>query len=72
VGFLRGGEVATLVTRAPKRLEVSGGWGGATFLLPEGLWRDELTGSLFGGAENLCYDVFSEHPVALLRRVHRS
>ena len=72
VGFLRGGEVATLVTRAPKRLEVSGGWRGATFLLPEGLWRDELTGALFGGAENLCIDVFSEHPVALLRRVHRS
>ena len=27
-----------------RRLEVVGGWGDATFALPEGLWRDELTG----------------------------
>jgi (1->4)-alpha-D-glucan 1-alpha-D-glucosylmutase len=71
VGFIRGGEVATLVTRAPKRLEVGGGWDGATVMLPEGLWRDELTGALHGGAENLCVDVFATYPVALLRRVHR-
>src|SRR3954471_22318250 len=72
LGFLRGGEVATLVTRAPRRLEVAGGWQDATFTLPEGLWRDELTESLHGGADNLCSDVFSRYPVALLRRVHRS
>jgi (1->4)-alpha-D-glucan 1-alpha-D-glucosylmutase len=71
VGFIRGGEVATLVTRAPKRLEVGGGWDGATVMLPEGLWRDELTGTLHGGAENLCSDVLATYPVALLRRVHR-
>jgi (1->4)-alpha-D-glucan 1-alpha-D-glucosylmutase len=71
VGFLRGGEVATLVTRAPQRLEVGGGWDGATVTLPEGLWRDELTGALHGGAENLCADVFASYPVALLRQVHR-
>jgi (1->4)-alpha-D-glucan 1-alpha-D-glucosylmutase len=71
VGFVRGGEVATLVTRAPKRLEVVGGWGDASVLLPEGLWRDELTGALHGGAENLVADVFAQFPVALLRRVHR-
>ena len=72
VGFVRGGEVATLVTRAPKRLEVVGGWADATIVLPEGLWRDELSGSLFGGAENLCSDVFADYPVALLRRLHLS
>ncbi len=72
VGFIRGGEVATLVTRAPKRLEIVGGWGGATVLLPEGLWRDELTGHLHGGAENLLNDVFATYPVALLRKVHLS
>jgi (1->4)-alpha-D-glucan 1-alpha-D-glucosylmutase len=71
VGFLRGGEVATLVTRAPQRLEVGGGWDGASVTLPEGLWRDELTGALHGGAENLCADVFASYPVALLRQVHR-
>ena len=72
VGFVRGGEVATLVTRAPTRLEVSGGWGETTVLLPEGLWRDELTGALHGGADNLLADVFARYPVALLRRVHRA
>jgi (1->4)-alpha-D-glucan 1-alpha-D-glucosylmutase len=71
VGFIRGGEVATLVTRAPKRLEVVGGWGDASVVLPEGLWRDELTGALHGGAENRVVDVFAQLPVALLRRVHR-
>ena len=59
-----------LVTRAPRRLEVVGGWDDATFALPEGLWRDELTGTLHGGAENGCADVLSDYPVALLRRVH--
>ncbi|WP_254185178.1 malto-oligosyltrehalose synthase [Nocardioides panacis] len=72
VGFVRGGEVAVLATRAAKRLEVVGGWEGATFALPEGLWRDELTGSLHGGAENSCADVLADYPVALLRRVHRA
>ena len=72
VGFLRAREVATLVTRAPRRLEVAGGWGGATVTLPEGLWRDELTGALHGGAENLCSDLLADYPVALLRRLHVS
>ena len=70
VGFVRGGEVAVLATRAVRRLEVVGGWDGATFALPEGLWRDELTGTLHGGDENSCADVLSDYPVALLRRVH--
>ncbi len=70
VGFIRGGEVATLVTRAPKRLEVTGGWADATVMLPEGLWRDELTGALYGGADNLLSDVFGTYPVALMRKLH--
>jgi (1->4)-alpha-D-glucan 1-alpha-D-glucosylmutase len=70
VGFVRGGEVAVLATRASRRLEVSGGWGEATFTLPEGLWRDELTGSLHGGELNRCADVLADYPVALLRKVH--
>ncbi len=70
VGFVRGGEVAVLATRAPRRLEVLGGWGDATFTLPEGLWRDELTGVLHGGEVNRCGDVLAVRPVALLRRVH--
>ena len=70
VGFVRGGEVAVLATRAPRRLDASGGWRDATFTLPEGLWRDELTGGLHGGEVNRCADVLADYPVALLRKVH--
>src|SRR4051794_29799506 len=69
VGFIRGGDVAVLTTRAPKRLDVAGGWGDATITLPEGLWRDELTGALHSGPENRCAEVLDAYPVALLRRV---
>ena len=72
VGFLRGSEVAVLATRAPSRLTAGDGWGGASFTLPEGLWRDELTGVLHGGDASSCADVFADFPVALLRRVHMS
>jgi (1->4)-alpha-D-glucan 1-alpha-D-glucosylmutase len=71
VAFLRGGEVATVVTRAPKRLEVAGGWGDATFPLPDGQWRDEVTGSVHDGGDLLCSEVLGTFPVALLRRVPR-
>jgi (1->4)-alpha-D-glucan 1-alpha-D-glucosylmutase len=72
VGFLRGGEVAVLATRAAKRLEVAGGWQDASVDLPEGLWRDELTEQVHGGGTNRCVELFSELPVALLRKVHLS
>ncbi len=70
VGFVRGGEVAVLVTRASQRLEAMGGWGDASVDLPDGLWRDELTERMHGGGENTCADLFATYPVALLRRVH--
>ena len=49
---LRPGRRATwpsLVTRAPHRLAAGGGWGDATVTLPEGQWRDELTGRVLTG-----------------------
>ena len=70
VGFTRGDEVAVLVTRAPRRLEAAGGWEHQTVILPEGLWRDELTDTLYEGGTVRCSDVFETMPVALLRRVH--
>jgi (1->4)-alpha-D-glucan 1-alpha-D-glucosylmutase len=70
IGFTRGDEVAVLVTRAPRRLEAAGGWGHQTLTLPEGLWRDELTDTLYEGGTLRCSDVFESMPVALLRRVH--
>ncbi|MEP7091046.1 MAG: malto-oligosyltrehalose synthase, partial [Nocardioidaceae bacterium] len=69
VGFVRGGDVATLVTRAPQRLEVAGGWAGETVTLPAGQWRDELTGAFHSSTEIRCADLFDALPVALLRRV---
>jgi (1->4)-alpha-D-glucan 1-alpha-D-glucosylmutase len=71
VGYVRGGEVAVLATRAARRLEVTGGWADATVTLPKGLWRDELTSTLHGGEVNLVSEVLTDLPVALLRRVHR-
>ncbi|MGZ8736151.1 MAG: malto-oligosyltrehalose synthase [Nocardioides sp.] len=70
IGFTRGDEVAVLVTRAPRRLEAAGGWGQQALTLPDGLWRDELTGTLYEGGTVRCSDVFESMPVALLRRVH--
>jgi (1->4)-alpha-D-glucan 1-alpha-D-glucosylmutase len=70
VGFTRGDEVAVLVTRAPRRLEAAGGWEHQTVSLPDGLWRDELTDTLYEGGTLRCSDVFETMPVALLRRVH--
>jgi len=66
LGFVRGGRVACVVTRAPRRLADSGGWRDETVTLPEGTWRDELTGSVFAGGDLRCADLFHAMPVTLL------
>ena len=70
VGFRRGAEVAVLATRALQRLEAAGGWGSHEVRLPDGLWRDELTGLLHEGGRLRCAEAFERMPVALLRKVH--
>ncbi len=70
VGFTRGSEVAVLATRAPRRLDAAGGWGEHRVVVPEGLWRDELTGALHEGGALRLVDVFETRPVALMRKVH--
>jgi (1->4)-alpha-D-glucan 1-alpha-D-glucosylmutase len=70
VGYLRGGEVAVLATRAVQRLVAAGGWGEATVTLPAGLWRDELTETVHEGGPNRLAVLFATFPVALLRKVH--
>ena len=58
VGFVRGGEVAVLVTRAAKRLEVVGGWERRDVRCsPRGCWRDELTGACTAAPTTSCADV---------------
>jgi (1->4)-alpha-D-glucan 1-alpha-D-glucosylmutase len=69
LGFRRGQDVVVLVTRAPQRLAAAGGWAEVTVTLREALWRDELTGALYGGGAVRCADLFATLPVALLRVV---
>jgi (1->4)-alpha-D-glucan 1-alpha-D-glucosylmutase len=67
VGFVRSGRVACVVTRAPRRLLDGGGWKDQTVALPEGTWRDELTGRMLeGGSEVRCADILGQLPVSLL------
>jgi len=69
LGFLRSDRVAAVVTRAPARLERTGGWSDSdTVLLPEGDWADRLTGRVHVGGEVACADLFVTRPVALLVR----
>jgi (1->4)-alpha-D-glucan 1-alpha-D-glucosylmutase len=44
IGFLRGDDVATVVTRLPVGLAKAGGWGDTEIALPGDGWRDLLTG----------------------------
>ncbi|MDX6307219.1 MAG: (1-_4)-alpha-D-glucan 1-alpha-D-glucosylmutase [Nocardioidaceae bacterium] len=69
LGFLRGGRLATLVTRWPGRLAETG-WGDAAVALPPGQWSDVLTAATheIGPDGGRCADLLSRLPVALLLR----
>ncbi len=66
LGLGRPSRVACVVTRAPHRLQQGGGWGEATITLPDGEWRDELTGRVLSGGTLPVADVLPDLPVALL------
>jgi len=69
--FDRGGAI-TVVTRLPIGLERRGGWGDTVLELPDGEWKDVLTGAEYSaGADGPVglIDVLSRYPVALLTRV---
>ncbi|MCA0295800.1 MAG: malto-oligosyltrehalose synthase [Actinobacteria bacterium] len=73
VGFDRGGAIA-LATRLPVGLAAAGGWRGTWIALPEGRWRDLVSGRLVAADERgsvLLADVFATYPVALLVREER-
>jgi (1->4)-alpha-D-glucan 1-alpha-D-glucosylmutase len=65
LGFVRDGQVATIV---PRFALTSGrrGWAGATVQLPEGVWRDELTGAEWSGTLPLERVLTEPYGVALL------
>lgn len=70
VGMARGDgernvDVIALATRTPRLLEEAGGWQDTTVTLPEGTWRDRLTGSTWEGTVAIA-EIFAHHPVALL------
>ena len=62
LAFDRGGAV-TVVTRLPVGLAARGGWGDTTLALPDGRWRDVLTGRV---VSTEVADVVRDLPVALL------
>ncbi len=72
VAFARGigeqAEAVTVVTRLPVALARRGGWGEATLALPDGRWRDVMTGEVGEGGSRRLADLLSDLPVALLRR----
>jgi (1->4)-alpha-D-glucan 1-alpha-D-glucosylmutase len=65
VAYRRGDDVVVLATRLPVTLAREGGWPDTTVGLPDGDWRDVLTGRQ---ASNDVVALLSDLPVALLVR----
>lgn len=64
VAFLRGERLLTVVPRLI--LSLNGEWEDTMLELPEGLWRNQLTGEAFSGPEIPVRDVLARLHVALL------
>lgn len=61
-------QVIAVATRRPLSLQRDGGWRDTTLTLPEGTWREELSGREFSGRVDVA-DVLKVLPAALLRRL---
>jgi (1->4)-alpha-D-glucan 1-alpha-D-glucosylmutase len=66
IAFQRGGHAITVATRLPAGLRRRGGWAGTALPVPEGRWRDVLTGATHSGPRPLLSDIAIRLPVALL------
>ena len=66
IAFQRGGHAITVATRLPAGLRRRGGWAGTVLPVPEGRWRDVLTGATHSGPRPLLSDIEIRLPVALL------
>jgi (1->4)-alpha-D-glucan 1-alpha-D-glucosylmutase len=66
VGYLRGTAVATIVPRWPLKLGES--WSGTTVELPQGPWKNILTGDVVAGGRLRLQGLLQRFPVALLTR----
>ncbi|SDO54181.1 alpha-amylase family glycosyl hydrolase [Actinacidiphila guanduensis] len=67
LAFLRAGTALTVATRLSRRLQAAGGWRDTVLPLPDGRWRNLLTGGTYGGRIRVG-DLLAEQPVALLTR----
>ena len=66
VAFLRGDQVATIVSRW--NLKLGGGWAGSIVNLPKAHWKNLLTGESVEGGRLRMQDILKRFPVALLVR----
>lgn len=64
IGFIRGGTVATIVTRLPVRLH--GDWKDTTVPLPKGNWKDVLNGCAISDGAVRLQDILKPLPISLL------
>jgi (1->4)-alpha-D-glucan 1-alpha-D-glucosylmutase len=66
LAFDRGGAI-TVATRLPLGLAAKGGWGDTTLPLPDGEWRDEVSGRVIPGSTAVpLATILADLPVALL------
>jgi (1->4)-alpha-D-glucan 1-alpha-D-glucosylmutase len=68
VAFRRGDDIVVAVTRWTVRLTETG-WGNTILPLPEGTWKDTLTGVIADGPTSAA-QLFADLPVVLLERHH--
>ena len=66
VAFERGGGCITLAVRLP--IKLGDGWGDTSIDLPEGAWKDELTGEEVRGGRSRVADLLRRFPVGLFSR----
>jgi (1->4)-alpha-D-glucan 1-alpha-D-glucosylmutase len=68
LAFSRGDDIVVAVTRWTVRLTETG-WGNTVLPLPEGTWKDTLTGAIADGPTSAA-QLFADLPVVLLERHH--
>ena len=68
VAFQRGDDILVAVTRWTVRLAETG-WGNTVLPLPDGTWKDALTGAIADGPTSAA-QLFADLPVVLLERHH--
>lgn len=68
LAFARGSDLVAVATRLPLGLNRRGGWGDTTLNLPDGVWKDALTGTPVAGHAPPLRDLLARYPVALLLR----